>query len=271
MIGAYYKNRLLGTDYQLSWVRKNRKPVSYKVPGQFTEKTITLSSLQGQLVGLDVSRSLTDKLTLFIRAEGTILNQEEKKLDTDRFTFDRFEASADFKPNKKMMFTGQYFFRKPRQNLNSIFSIFSNSDSRELWFNVFVYPISSLSVFGGWAAVDYDYDDTNRYNAGFVWKYITVSANKFKGYSGDMDNITGSLQVPVRSNLWVRGSLSSGRYKLYEDAADYNNMVTSSFGATFTPRKTFTIDIEGQGIRNELSSSDFRLFGRINYWFFTKR
>ena len=230
-----------------------------------------MPALRGQLAGLDVSRSFSEKITFFIRAEGTILNQDADRFDSDRFTFDRFEASADVKPNKKVTITGQYFYRKPRQKLNSIFSIFSNSDSRELWFNVFEYPVSSLSVFGGWAAVDYEYDDANRYNAGFIWKYITVSASKYTGYSGDLDNVTGSAQFPVRKNLWVRGSLSMGRYKLFDDSTDYNNMVTSSVGIAFSPLKTIGFDLEGQGIRNKLSSNDFRLFGRINYWFFTRR
>ena len=83
--------------------------------------------------------------------------------------------------------------------------------------------------------------------------------------------MTGSAQIPVREQLWVRGSLSTGRYKLFDDSSDYNNMVTSSVGIAFTPVKTIGIDIEGQGIRHKLSSSDFRLFGRIHYWFFTKR
>ena len=46
MMGAYYKNRLLGADYQFSWTRKSRAPVSYTVPGPIcrTESFIARSA-----------------------------------------------------------------------------------------------------------------------------------------------------------------------------------------------------------------------------------
>ena len=128
MMGAYYKNRLLGADYQLSWTRKSRAPVSYTVPGQFTERKVSLPALRGQLAGLDVSRSFSEKITFFIRAEGTILNQDADRFDSDRFTFDRFEASADVKPNKKVTITGTIFL--PETAAKTEFNFFKFGQQR---------------------------------------------------------------------------------------------------------------------------------------------
>lgn len=271
MIGAYYKNSIYDADFQVSWVRKNRKPVSYSVPGRYSGKIIKASSLRGQLAGLDISREFAGKLRLFVRAEGSISEQKEDKLNTDRFTFDRFEFTADYQAHKKLMITGQYFYRKPRENLNSIFSIFSQSNNRELWVNIYYYPAPALTLFGGWATVKYEYDSTNRFNAGLLAKYFSLSVNKFTGYSGDLDGFTGSIQYPVVQNLWTRAVVSVGRYKLFNDAADYNNMITSSIGLTYTPHQKFSFDIEGQGMRNRISSKDYRIFGRISHWFFVKK
>lgn len=271
MIGAYYKYRLYETDVQLSWVRKNRKAVSYSVPGQYTERKISVPSLRGQLAGLDISRQFAGKVTLFLRAEGTIKENKKNRLDPDRFTFDRFDFTADIKAHKKLMFTGQYLYRKPRANLNSIFSVFSQSDNREFLLNVYYYPSSFFTLFGGIATVRYDFDDTNRYNLGLVSKFFTINLNKYTGYSGDLDGITGSIQHPIGSNLWTRAAVTVGRYKLFDDTADYNNMVTSSLGVSYNPKQSISIDLEGQNLRNKLSDTDIRFFGRINYWFFAKR
>jgi len=271
MIGVYYKNRLYDTDVQLSWVRKNRKAISYSVPGQFTERKISVPSLRGQLAGLDMSRQFTEKVTLFLRAEGTIEENKKNLLDIDKITVDRFDFIADIRPHKKLMFTGQYLYRKPRANLNSIFSVFSQTDNREFMLNVYYYPSTVFTLFGGIATVRYDFDDTKRYNLGFLSKYFTINMNKFSGYSGDLDGITGSIQHPIKNNLWTRAAVTVGRYKLYDDTADYNNMVTSSIGVSYNPRQSISIDLEGQGLRNKLSDTDIRFFGRINYWFFAKR
>ena len=68
-----------------------------------------------------------------------------------------------------------------------------------------------------------------------------------------------------------RAAVTVGRYKLFDDTADYNNMVTSSLGVSYNPKQSISIDLEGQGLRNKLSDTDIRFFGRINYWFFAKR
>ena len=80
-----------------------------------------------------------------------------------------------------------------------------------------------------------------------------------------------SLIYPFFKNFWTKGSVALGRYKIYDDTADYNNLVTSSLGVTWQPRRAITVDIEGQGLKNELTKTDFRLFARFNYWFFSRK
>jgi len=263
MIGAYYKSRYYDTDMQISWVRKNREPSEFTIPSGTSLQTIKASSLTAQLAGLDLSRKFAENLTLYLRTEGTFPGTIRE------FDLDRFELTADYSPDSRLTLTGQYFYRNPRQNLNSIFSYFSQSNNQEFWLNAYYRLTGSYSLYGGWAYVSYDDDESQRLNLGFSSSLFSVGAYKYLGYSGDMDNIFFSAQYPFKKNLWIKGSIAVGRYRLYDDNADYNNLVTSSAGVTFQFRNSMTFDIEGQGIRNSLSKSDFRLFGRFNYWFFT--
>jgi len=269
MTGAYYKARYFDTDLQISWVRKNRRPVEYTLPGQYTGKKIRTSSLMAHLAGIDVSRKFKDVLTMYVRAEATLKRDTERILN-NRAGIDRFEVSADYAPGSEVTITCQYFYRNPRQNLNSIFSVFSQSHNQEFWINVYYRLFSSCSLYGGAAMVDYSGDNTKRLNLGFSSPYVSAGAHKYLGYAGNLDNLFLSGQYPVMKNLWAKGSVSLGRYKLFDDAVDYNNVVTSSAGITYQPRQSMTLDIEGQGLRNALSSKDFRLFCRFNYWFFRR-
>lgn len=262
MVGAYYKAQFFNTYMQVSWVRKNRRPVEYVIPGQYTGQKVKTSSLIAHLAGIDLSRKFADKLTIYARTEATI---QKKKINPDRFEF-----SADYMPISKITITCQYFYRNPRQNLNSIFSVFSQTHNQEVWLNIYYYLKSSYSLFGGMALVKYGDENTKRLNVGFSSPYLGLGAHKYFGYAGNLDNVYFSGQYPVRINLWAKGSISVGRYKLYEDAVDYNNMVTSSAGFTYQPRPSMTFDIEGQGLRNKLSKTDYRVFCRFNYWFFIR-
>ncbi|MFC1563451.1 hypothetical protein ACFL6G_00885 [candidate division KSB1 bacterium] len=268
MIGAYYKTRLYDTDMQISWVRKDRKPVSYGSTGIYSGRIINASSLMAHLAGIDLSRTFNDKFTLFMRTEATVKGNKESFIKND-LEIDRFELSGDYKLNSSFMVSGQYFYRNPRQNLNSIFSIFTQSHNQEFWMNLYYYW-KSCSVFGGLAIVDYDGDDSQRYNFGFSSKYMSAGMNKYLGYSGDFDNYYFGGQLPVKNYLWLKSNVSLGRYKLYDDAADYNNLVTSSLGVTYKPRQSMSLDIEVQNLKNELTDNDFRIFGRFSYWFFKR-
>ncbi|MFC1493417.1 hypothetical protein ACFL6O_05595 [candidate division KSB1 bacterium] len=268
MMGAYYKTNIFDTDMQISWVRKDRKPVSYGTAGVYSGRVVTVSSLMAHLAGIDLSRTFKEKLTVFMRTEATITKNKES-LIKNNFEVDRFELSGDYKVNPSFMISGQYYYRNPRQNLNSIFSIFTQSHNQEFWMNLYYYW-KSYSVFGGLAFVDYDGDGSQRYNFGISSKYFSSGINKYLGYSGDFDNYYLGCMLPLGGSMLMKGNVSFGRYKLYDDAADYNNLVTSSLGITLKPRQSMSFDIEVQNLKNEISNNDFRVFGRFSYWFFKR-
>ncbi|MFC1555857.1 hypothetical protein ACFL67_02120 [candidate division KSB1 bacterium] len=267
MIGAFYKARLYDTDMQVSWVKKDRDPVEYAMPGRYSERIISTSGLRANLAGIDVAKSITDKVRLYLKTEASLYDNGDSFLPKT-IELDRFEVSSDYTPMQKLTVSAQYFYRNPHQNLNSIFSVFSQSSNQEFWVNVYYRPLLNYTVYGGWALVKMENDETNRFNIGFSSLYFSVGGQKFSGYSGEYDNMYLSSQYPVFENIWLKGSISAGRYKLYDTAADYNNLVTSSAGLTYKPRPSITFDIEGQGVRNEINKTDYRLFGRFNYWFF---
>lgn len=264
MLGAYYRGSLQETDFQLSWVRKERESSKFSIPFGGSTQTFGGYGLTAQLIGLDASRKITDKVKLFIRTEGTLPGTHRE------LNLDRFEATADFAVTPRLTVSGQYYYRNPRQNLNSIFSYFSQVNNQEFWFNAYYRLNSTWSLYGGWAHIAFDTDNSQRLNLGFSSQYLSGGFYKYTAYSGDMDNFTLAGQYPVRENLWVKCTAGIGRYKVHDDYSDYNNLITSSAGISYKPRQSVSFDIEGQNLKNSLSKSDFRLYGRINYWFFVR-
>ena len=84
------------------------------------------------------------------------------------------------------------------------------------------------------------------------------------GYAGSLDGVSGGFHVPLRPQLSAIGGVYVSRYKLFENAEDFNNLASSYWGLSWQPTMNWNLDAEGQALHNKIFSRDMRLFLRIS-------
>ena len=249
------------THVSVSYMRRSRKPLEYKTSGQYTQRKWDISALQQHLLGIDGEQIISRQLKVYGRLEG----------DMEYGRFDRGEGIVQYTPVPNFTVTGEYFYRKPRMYYNSLFSYFTQMDNQEVWLRANYRFRGRWFVHGGIATVRYEGEESsNRFNTGIGSEYFSIGYNRRSGFSGALDGLYANVQYPVREKIWLRGGTFISRYKLYEEQEEYDDLVTSFGGVKYVPVHWFSLDVEGQGLKNKLFSSDFRLFVRGNFWLFAK-
>ena len=249
----------------LSFVQKNRLPVEYSAPGIYTS-TFRLhhpvSSLQQQLIGLDVWTRVIDRLTFSGRMD---LNFAMRQIQ-------RLEIEARALPTQKLDIGLDYIFRNPLTDLNSIFSVFAQESNNEIGLRVGYRFLRQMGVFGKLTTVVYEGDDAQRLILGFQfgqslpWQGY-LGYNKRLGYGGETDAVVGNLSVPVTKGLWVRLGSNLSSYRLVESVGDRQEALAFTLGLNYRMTSRLSLNAEGQALRNRSVKSDFRLFVRGSYWF----
>jgi len=245
----------------ISYVQKHMKPLPYMVPGKFTFKKWDFASDAMELTGLDFYTQWSEKTKAYGRLDWDMIYDDIYRIN---FYYNR-------SLHKRFSISAEYYYRKPRIYKNSIFSVFTQHDNKEYWFRIYYNLTKDISISGGTSIVEYSGDNGYRYNIGIYSRYFNFGYNHTSGYSGRLDGFTGSVNYPVRKNIFLRGGSNISRYKLFEHLEDFENLFSTFAGITIIPKKTCTLDIEGQGLHNYNYSSDFRLLLRGNCWFSLRR
>ena len=247
----------LKTLVGISYVQKHQKPIPYEIPGKFTFQQWDIASDAMELAGLDFYTEWSKNTTLYGR------------FDWDVMYDDIYRGNFYYKRvlNEKFSVSAEYYYRRPRIYKNSIFSVFTQYDNKEYWLRFYYKIKKNVSLSCGTSVVSYSNEKGYRYNINLNTKYYNVGYSHTSGYAGRLDGITGSINYPVRNNILVRGGSNISRYKLFEHLEDFQNLFSTFAGITILPKKTCSLDIEGQGLHNYNYSGDFRLLMRANYWF----
>lgn len=247
----------LNTLVSISYVQKKMNPLPYKIPGKFTFKKWDITSDAVEFVGLDFYTQWSEKTNAYGR------------LDWDMTYHDIYRINFYYNRSlyKKFSLSAEYYYRKPRVYNNSIFSVFAQHDNQEYWLRIYYNIKENLSVSGGTSIVIYSGDKGYRHNVSIYSNRFSIGYNHTSGYSGRLDGLTGSVNYLVRNNIWLKGGTNISRYKLFEHLEDFENVLSAFAGISIMPKKTCTLDIEGQGLHNYNHSSDFRLLLRANCWF----
>ncbi len=253
----------------LTLFRKTRAQDSYTSPGRYTLQYFNISNILSKGLALNLKYDHSRKVDFSVNMiKG--FSKFNHEIITDP-GLDRLELSARVRPNSKLNLFGEFFYRKPEIYANSIFSVFTQHDNKEAWLRGSYQLRKNLFIYSNLAYVMFEDDNCVRFNAGVNTDMYSVGLNIRNGYGGKTTGITGSFQYPVFKDVLANASINLSRYKLDESTATLDDLLTSSAGLTYMPKKSYSLSIQGQGLRNKVYSNDIRFFVRGSYWFFSKK
>lgn len=247
----------------LSYFNQHRRPKPYSALradslGDVFVQEINLISSQYQLLSGD------------LRYESSILEVYSRvDYDINKIKFARGEVSAAVNLMNKFKLSAGYDYRDPRIPVNSIFSVFNYSVTKELEFGVHYTISSMLRAYVGFSNVKYVDDNSRRVILGFDAGYATINLAKRLGYAGELDGISAQAYYPMFNNRFIPNlGLNYTSYKLSEESGRHKVLVFS-IGGTLRPNSALSFDVQAQYLQNKVYKSDFRVFFKFSYWFFT--
>ncbi len=254
-------DRLLGSKILISFMQRNRQPVNYTEPGQFTQKILTFESLEQRLVGVDIYRSFSRRLNVYGRFD--------YDLEHDRVR--RTQVELRVSPSQKLELAGEFFHRAPLIEANSIFTVFEQGTSQDVGLRANYRIHQTWFLDGNFGYQIYDGDESVRFGLGLRCKYGYFGYNFRRGYGGQNNGAYAAFNYQLNSKFGVVASTGLSRYSLFNEDTDEYTSITGSLGVNYRPHKLFSVDALGQGVRNRFFNNDFRFFVKANYWFFTTR
>lgn len=254
-------DRLLGSKILVSFMQRNRQPVNYSAPGQFTQRILTFESLEQRLLGVDIYRSFSRRLNVYGRFDYD-LEQERVR---------RTQVELRVSPSQKLELAGEFFHRAPLIDANSIFTVFEQNTSQDVGLRANYRINQTWFIDGNVGYQIYDGDETLRFGLGLRCRYGYFGYNFRRGYGGQNNGAYAAINYQLNSKFGVVASTGLSRYSLFNEDTDEYTSITGSVGVNYRPHKLFSVDVLGQGVRNRFYDNDFRLFVKANYWFFKAR
>ena len=249
-----------GTYLGLSFAERARAPLPYVRTGRYSGLLIQNSAKQFRRLGIDVRRPVGKAIELYGRVD----------LDAEEWEVQDSEIAVSLQATEKLKFSADFQHQKPTLSINSILSVFEVSNNQEIGGQV-SYQLSSLiRLSGNVTRVAYDDDSSWRIGSGLYVGNGYIGYNRRIGYGGENDSFTATVTKAISPKVSIRISGNVSGYRVYEAQRDRDQALAGSAGLTFRPRKAFTFDIEGQGVRNKYYGKDFRVFMRGSVWFFKR-
>jgi hypothetical protein len=180
----------------------------------------------------------------------------------------RGELKSRLAVSTDIAFTGNFIYREPQLDYNSIFTIFPTSSIRELEGGVEYAVSPSIRTYSRFGIVKYTDDQSRRLSIGVNSEYAAFSYSGTNGYAGLLSNYDLQGMYPLFERKFVPmigASFSRVRYDAY--AADGQNIYGGIFGFAFRPMPSFSLETQMQWLRTPIANNDVRFFGTINYWF----
>jgi len=179
----------------------------------------------------------------------------------------RGQAEVRYSFSPTLLATADFLFRNPRLPYNSIFTVFDYKSvtEYEAGADYFVTPVYRVFVRG--AYVQYSGDNSFRYTVGIGNENLELRYRGNTGYAGELNTVTLQGAYPLLNNrIAPNAALTYTRYRL-DDNASTESAVAAALGTTLRLVQAVSIDLQGQWVNNIVYKSDFRFFGKINYWF----
>ena len=280
---------LLGNVMKFSFVRRSRKiePFELTFPS-LGFSTLNPSSLQQQAAGIDIARSLSDNMSLYLRGDFGI---GEGAFDRN-ISLGRGEIVLTHNKRNSHYLTLELLNRKPLVYVNSFFSNFSSllRRSNELSVSFDKKTVENLWLNFKIAYVNYGKSDEGersnslRINGGFRFKSLSSGLIFRNGYGGDWLGINaGYYGKVIRSvSLRIDGDWSMFSLTSFDlvDNRDESSAFSLRTGINWRFNRHVSLDAELQSLSQSIewanisdtvlfagNDNEFRAFLKLNIWF----
>ena len=283
---AYY---LLGNVMKFSFVRRSRKvePFELSFP-RFGISSLNPSSLQQQAAGINIARSLSDNMSLYLRGDFGI---GEGALDKS-VSMDRGEIALTHNKRNSHYLTLELLNRKPLVYVNSFFSNFSSllrrsnelsvsfdkKTAENLWLNSKI----AFVIYG--TSSESEGANSLRINSGFKFKSFSSGLIFRNGYGGDWLGLNAGYYGLVMQSLSLRidGEWSMFSLTSYDLGNDKDESIAFSLrtGINWRFNRHVSLDAEIQSLSQSIewanisntvlfagNDNEFRAFLKLNIWF----
>jgi hypothetical protein len=252
------------TELAASFVQMSRAPRPYRAAGLYSEDDYWLrhevSALRQRLVGLEVSQTVSPRLALQGRLDFDMPGKQVRLGEAvGRWTAGRAQVS------------GEYTYRSPYIDANSIFSVIGGSADQEAAGRVYVGLGQGTGFFARVTHLFLDGDSGTRGTVGLRAGDGSIGLTAADGYGGDRWALTGSYAWRVHRALRLRLGSNYGSYRPIDTGGHREEALVGTVGATWRPRAALDLDAELQGLQNDKVDSDVRLMLRATYRFRTGR
>lgn len=262
---TYYGVRDLMASISYSNKKHNPEPyTTFRLDSLYntTTREITFDGPAEQLAGIDLNYTYLGKHNFYGKAYYDIQLQK----------LYRAEANVRVALTDDIRAFGEYYYREPHFNYNSIFWVFQSSKYQEVLGGADYTLKNGINIYGKVGAVLYENDNSVKVDAGFTHPNFGLSFVRYFGYAGESDGVNGYYQRNFSDERFsASASLSYSRYRLgniYD--TEKVNSFSGLLGFTFRPVKQFSIDAQGQFIVNRIYQQDVRFLAGFNYWLFKK-
>ncbi len=252
---------LLGTRVLVSFMQRNRRPLSYTSPGRFTQRILSYQSLEQRLIGVDLQRQFSRRVGFYGRFD----------YDLEQERLRRGQVELKYSANTRLEVALEFFHRAPLLAANSIFTVFELNTTQDVAVRANYRFTGNWFVNGNVGFSQYDGDETVRFGAGLGSKYGSFGYNFRRGYGGQNSGAYAALSYPLTQKLGVVANTGLSRYRLFDEDADSNTSLTGSVGINYRFKQHCSFNVLGQGIRNRFLDNDFRVLVKANYWFFASQ
>ncbi len=179
----------------------------------------------------------------------------------------RSQLGARVYATDELFVSGDFIHRTPRLDYNSFFSVFTHSSVDEFEAGCDYVLMPALRVFLRGAYVKYDDDNSNRYTVGIAHNYVALTYRGTTGHPGELASVSVQGTYPLcERTIMPTAGLTYSSYKL-NASSPRNEAIAGSLGVIVRPIETFSVDVQGQLLKNNIYSQDVRLFVSLNYWF----
>ena len=282
---------LLGNVMKFSFVRRSRKIEPFPFELTFPSlgfSTLNPSSLQQQAAGIDIARTLSDNMSLYLRGDFGI---GEGAFDRN-ISIGRGEIVLTHNKRNSHYLTLELLNRKPLVYVNSFFSNFSSllRRSNELSVSLDKKTAENLWLNFKIAFVNYGKSDEGessnslRINSGFKFKSVTSGLILRNGYGGDWLGINAGYYGKVMRSIslridgdWSMFSLTSFDLRENKDESSAFSLRT---GINWRFNRHVSLDAELQSLSQSIewanisdivlfagNDNEFRGFLKLNIWF----
>lgn len=285
---VYY---LFGSVAKFSYMRRSKSVEPFELnPPRLGISSVNPTSLQRQAVGIDVTRELNDRMSLYLRTDLSVGDG----VPDGTLALERSELIVTYNRPKSHYITAEFLNRRPLIYVNSFFSRFSRllrrsnelslaldkRISEEFWYNGKIAVVQyGAPSYGG------ESSRSLRFNTGISLNGLTAGLTVRNGYGGDWIGVYGGYYGKITKTIslrldgeWSAFSLTS--FDLLDDS-DESSAFGVRTGGNWKINRHISVDAEIQTLAQSIewaniadfipfagNDREFRAFAKVNFWIF---